>query len=212
MQLANSKKVATLLLRAIKGNLRVVADRNVVSVESISSGVSVNGVASQIWWWFFLLIWGLIVAWSGVKIACTRIDWFDVLARLIWHQYVVIFITLQAIWRRHCLSVEILSVVDFWSHGSGAFRFLCFLGAVLSMFTFYVGFFRVHYCLRTGFSLSSSSSMLYHVLCLCVLYWCVCRIRIARSVLYTPVFIRCWTRGPILEVAKEFCFEKLSAK
>ena len=49
MQLANSKKVATLLLRAIKSNLRVVADRNVVSVESISSGVSVNGVASQIW-------------------------------------------------------------------------------------------------------------------------------------------------------------------
>lgn len=43
------KRVATLLLRAIKSNLRVVADRNVVSVESISSGVSVNGVASQIW-------------------------------------------------------------------------------------------------------------------------------------------------------------------
>ena len=38
MQLAIKKKAATFSLRAIKSNLRVVADRNVVSVDSISSG------------------------------------------------------------------------------------------------------------------------------------------------------------------------------
>ena len=54
------KKATTFSLRAIKSNLRVVADRNVVSVDSISSGASkrcrlTNLVMN------FLLIWGLIV-------------------------------------------------------------------------------------------------------------------------------------------------------
>lgn len=114
----------------------------------------------------FLLIWGLIVAWSGVKIACTRIDWFDVLARLIWHQYVVIFITLQAIWRRHCLSVEILSVVDFWSHGSGAFRFLCFWGQCFQCSLFMLAFFA---------SITAwGRAFLFLQVLLCYIMFCVC--------------------------------------
>lgn len=54
------KKAATFSLRAIKSNLRVVADRNVVSIDSISSGACKRCRLTNLVM-IFLLIWSLIV-------------------------------------------------------------------------------------------------------------------------------------------------------